>query len=167
MTLNVFLKLKIDGNDIVGESTVFSPDREGLIKCLSFYYGLIAHHDLESGHLIGRPQHEDVRIRKYIDIATPHLLSALCHSKRVDRAEFRFFRLKSDSTGDDEHYFTILLERGHITSVKLLNKDSTLDSNETSAMMEEVTFTFRKITWTYEIDDVTHSDFFCDRDNNS
>ncbi len=166
MAQEVFLTLKIDGNDIVGTSTVFTLDREASIECLSFYYGLIAHHDLKSGRLTGRPQQQEVRIHKYIDMATPRLLSALCLSKPVDRAEFRFFR-PSPVTADDENYFTLLLENGYITSLKLLDKDSILDNNQTSAMTEEVTFAFRKATWTYEIGDVTHSDICWERENNS
>ena len=158
MTQKVYLLLKIDGSDIVGESTISSLDRAGSIECLSFYYGLMAPRDLNSGRLTGRRQHEWVRIHKYIDITTPRLLSALCINNPVDSAEFRFFRLNSDGSGAEEHYFTVLLENGYISSVKLLNKDSVMDSNETLAMMEEVTFAFNKVTWTHEIGGVTDSD---------
>ena len=155
MAQTVYLRLQINGTDIRGESTAKSLDREGSIECLSFHCGVATPRDA-GGLLIGKRQYEPVRIHKYVDKSTPLLFRALCQNELVNRAEFRFYRLTP--YGAEEHFYTVLLENGHISSVRQGSQDELMPSEKASPMTEEVAFVFRDITWTYETDGVTYHD---------
>jgi len=159
MAQTVSLRLRIDGNDIEGESSISSLNREGTIECSSFRYGVTTPRTADTGALTGRRQHEPVIIHKRIDKSTPLLLKALCTNEPVTSAEFRFYRTSPRGSGVvEEHFFTVLLERGFISSVRQVSEDVIMAGKQAPPMMEEVAFVFSRITWTYEIGGVTHSD---------
>jgi type VI secretion system secreted protein Hcp len=158
MAQTVHLRLRIDGNDIEGESTISSMEREGTIECDAFYYGVTAPWDAATGKLTGRRQHEPVRIRKRVDKSTPLLLKALCQNEPVTSAEFRFFRPSPGGSGAEEHFFTVLLEKGYVTGVSQVSESSIVGGEAAPPMMEEVTFVFQNITWTYEIGGARYKD---------
>jgi type VI secretion system secreted protein Hcp len=157
MAQTVHLSLEIDGNAIEGESTIASMEREGTIECASFKYGLITPRETATGALTGRRQHSPCVITKRIDKSTPLLLKALCQNEPVTNAKFRFFR-PSLEAGAEEHFFTVLLESGYVGSVKQLSEDVVMAGKDAPPMMEEVSFVFQDITWTYEIGGATHKD---------
>jgi type VI secretion system secreted protein Hcp len=152
------LTLEIDGNQIEGESTVASMGREGTIECSSFRHGVAIPYDITDGKFTGRKQHEVVRIHKRIDKTTPLLLKALCQNEPVTSAAFRFYRPSLEGTGREEHFYTVLLENGYVTSVRQISEDANLGGERAPPMMEEVTLVCRDITWTYEIGGATHKD---------
>jgi type VI secretion system secreted protein Hcp len=160
MAQTVHLRLQIDGNNVEGESTIASMKREGTIQCEAFYYGVAAPRDAASGKLTGRRQHEPVTIHKRIDKSTPLLLKALCRNEPVTSAEFRFFRPSPGRSGAEEHFFTVLLENGYISSVSQISETAMMAGEEATPMMEEVAFVFQDITWTYEIGGATHKDIW-------
>ena len=163
MAQTVHLKLEIDGNTIEGESTISSMEREGTIECSSFDYMLTTFYDYATGKLSGKRKHEPVVIQKRIDKSTPLLLKALCQNEPVTSAEFRFYRPSPGGSGAEEHFFTVLLENGHITSVKQVSEDAIIGGEAAPPMMEKVAFNFKTITWTYEIGGATHRDSWFSR----
>jgi type VI secretion system secreted protein Hcp len=164
MAQTVHLWLEIDGNRIEGESRVATLDRRDTIECSSFHYEVTTPRDA-GGQLTGARQHAPVKIHKRIDKSTPLLLKALCQFEPVNRAEFRFYRTALTRTGETEqHFFTVLLENGFISSVKQVSEDVIMAGAEAPPMMEEVAFLFQDITWTYEIDGATHKDAWAGRD---
>ena len=142
-----FLRLQVDGNDIEGESTIMTMDRESTIECVGFDYELITPREQTTGDLTGRRQHGPVTVLKPVDKSTPLLYKALCNNEPVNTAEFRFFRPSAGGSGAEEHIYTVLLENGYISSIKSIGRN-----------MEEVSFVFQDITWTYEIGGATHKD---------
>ena len=158
MAQTVHLRLLIDGNDIEGESTIASMDREDTIECSAFTYGLSTPRDETSLVLTARRQHTPVTITKRIDKSTPLLLKALCRNEPVTTAEFRFFRPSPGGSGAEEHFYTVLLENGFISAVEQESFDAITGGEMAPPMMEEVSFVFKEITWTYEIGGATHMD---------
>ena len=77
MAMTVHLKLKANGDDILGESTVTTLDREDTIECFSFDYGVQSASEAFSGIASGGLTHEPIRIVKRIDKATPLLILTL------------------------------------------------------------------------------------------
>jgi len=131
----VHLWLEIDGNSIEGDSPVHSLDREGTIECLSFHY---------EGTTATDWRHKPIRIHKRIEKSTPYLLEALCRKEGVE-ATFQFYRPKPGS--GEENFFTVVIQRCHITSVKQDSDETTTAGGEP---LEEVEFTFKRITWQHE-----------------
>ncbi len=117
MAQTVHLKLQIDGNDIEGESTISSMDREKTIECNSFEDSLRSPTEARTGLMTGRRQYTPVVITKRIDKSTPLLFNALTMNEPVDSAEFRFFRPSSGGSGAEEQFQTILLEDARISSI--------------------------------------------------
>jgi type VI secretion system secreted protein Hcp len=160
MAQTVHLKLQIDGNDIEGESTIASMDREGTIECGSFVDGVTTPREEATGMLTGKRQYSPVTITKRIDKSTPLLWKALCQNEPVTMANFRFFRPSPGGSGAEEHFLTVDLENGYISAIKRLSEDAiTSDLGESAPpMMESVSFHFQDITVTYEIGGATHKD---------
>lgn len=148
MAQTVHLKLKIDGNDIVGESTISSMDRENTIECSSFHHGVTISRDVA--------EQEPVVIQKRIDKSTPLLLKALHNKEPITEAQFRFYRPAPGSSGVMEYYYTVLLEKAFISSVRQVSEDAIVGGEKAPPMMEEVTFVSKLITWTYEIGGPTY-----------
>ncbi len=163
MAQTVHLKLQIDGNDIEGESTIDSLERDGTIECSSFDYMLTAPYDEPTGRPTEKRQHEPVVIQKRVDKSTPLLLKALCRNEPVNSAEFMFFRPSLDGSGAEEKFLTVMLENGYITSVKQVSEDAIIGGEAAPPMMEKVAFIFETITWTYEIGGATHRDSWMGR----
>jgi len=158
MAQTVHLRLQIDGNDVYGESTISSMDREDTIECSSFRYGITTSYDPYTIRALTRREHEAVVIQKRIDKSTPQLLKAFCLNEPVNMAQFRFFRPSRGGSNAEEHFYTVLLENGYIANVKQISEDAIVAGEAAPPMMEEVTFTFREISWTYEIGGATHAD---------
>ncbi|MFC1948753.1 type VI secretion system tube protein TssD [Chloroflexota bacterium] len=157
MAQTVHLKLQIGGNDIVGESTTTTLDREDTIECSSFTCGVEFPRDENTGALADRRLHSPVTISKRIDQTTPLLLKALCEEERVE-AEFRFYRPAIAAAGTEEHFYTISLGGARISSVEQQSLDAITGGVDAPPMMEEVSFVFYTITWTYPISGATHRD---------
>lgn len=158
MAQTVHLKLQIDGNDIEGESTISSMDREGTIECNSFEDSVESPREARTGAMTGRRQYSPVAISKRIDKTTPLLFKALTNNEPVDKAEFRFFRPSAAGKGAEEHFQTIVLEDARISSITRVSKDAIMAGEDAPPMLECVKFVFSKITLTYEDGGATHTD---------
>lgn len=153
----LFLKLT-NGGKVDGESTVSSLGRENSIECSSFDYGVISPREASSGQLTGRRQHSAVVVHKRFDMSTPLLLKALCENDKVESAEFRFFRPALGGEGSEEHFFTVKLQEGYISGVEHKSEDALMAGELAPPPMEKVTFFFKNIAWTYEVNGATHTD---------
>ena len=157
MAQTIHLSLQIDGNDIEGESTIASLDREGTIECVSFFYELNTPRETATGALTGRRQHGPLTFVKRIDKTTPLVLKALAQNEPISGI-FRFYRPNPDGAGTEEHYYSILFENSFVATVR--QEQSNILYPETAGLpvMERISFVFRDITWTYEIGGATHTD---------
>jgi type VI secretion system secreted protein Hcp len=159
MAQTIHLKLQIDGNDIVGESTVASLDRADTIECSTFEDSLEIPFEAATGRSTTRRRYTPIRICKRIDQTTPLLFKALCRNEPVNRAEFRFFRPNIDGSGAEQHFLTIVLGQDtRITKISRFSKDNLMAGENSPPMMEYVEFTFSDITVTYEDGGVEHQD---------
>jgi len=148
MAQTVHLKLRIDGNTIEGESSISSLEREGTIECSSFRIGTFVTIGA-AGELTSRRQYEPVKIQKRIDKTTPLLIKALCNHESVDSAEFRFFRPAITGSGNEEHFYTVRINNGFISSVRQVSEDTIIAGESAPPMLEEVEFAYQSITWQY------------------
>jgi type VI secretion system secreted protein Hcp len=158
MAQTVHLKLQIDGNDVEGESTIASMEREGTIECSSFEDAVTTPREEVTGALTGKRRYSPVTITKRIDKSTPILWKALCQNEPVTSAEFRFFRPSPGGSGAEEHFQTITLENGYISEIKRVSEDSIMGGEKAPPMMEYVSIVFQDITITYEIGGASHKD---------
>ncbi len=88
-----FLRLQIAGNDVHGESTVLSMDREDTIQCNAFDHEVRVPYDAARAQRTGARVHSPISIIKRTDKSSPLLMKALCLNEPVNFAEFWFFRV--------------------------------------------------------------------------
>lgn len=157
MAQTVHLELEIDGSAIHGESNIASLDRADTIECSSFRYDLTTPRE-SSGQLTGRRQHGPVKVQKRIDTSTVALIKAVCMNEPVTKAVFRFYRPSTDGAGTEQQFYTVELADARVASVSQVNEDAIVGGDRAPPMMEEITFTFRQITWTYEPTAYIHTD---------
>ncbi len=157
MAETVHLYLKANNTDIKGESTQESLGRKDSIECLSFTTDVITAREKGSALATGRRQYNPLFIRKRVDKSTPLLIKALCENQRID-AEFKFFRPNPTGDGTTEQFFTVAIANGRIDTHKIVNPDTFLPASANQPLMEEVTFVFHTISWTYTNGGVTHED---------
>jgi type VI secretion system secreted protein Hcp len=157
MAETVHLYLKANGSDIKGESTQTSLERENSIECLYYEQGVITAREAGSGMATGRRQYQPLLIRKRIDKASPLIAKALTENQAIE-AQFKFFRPNPAGDGTTEQFYTVAIKQGRIASIKQINPDTITPATSTEPPLEEVTFVFHTIAWTYTNGGVTHED---------
>ncbi|AGC46059.1 hypothetical protein MYSTI_04769 [Myxococcus stipitatus DSM 14675] len=157
MAETVHLFLKSNASDVKGESTQTSLGREGSIECLSFEQSIITAREAGSGMATGRRQYEPLRIVKRIDKSSPLLAKALTKNEVIDGV-FKFFRPNPTGDGTTEQFYTVEIKKGRVASLKQLVPDTFIPATSQQPPLEEVTFVFHTISWTYTNGGVTHED---------
>ena len=157
MAETVHLYLKASGADIQGQSTQTSLGRENSIECVYYEQAVRTAREAGSGQATGRRQYEPLLIRKRIDKATPLIAKALCNNQEIS-AVFKFFRPNPAGDGTTEQFYTVEIRQGRVSSQKQVVPDSIVPATSTEPPLEEVTFVFHTINWTYTDGGVQHED---------
>ena len=123
--------------------------RENTIECIKFEHMVQTSRESGSGMATGRRIHGPIIITKRIDKSTPLLYKALRSNSKIDGA-LKFYRPNPGGDGTTQHFYTIEVKDGRISSIKEWVPNS-LDPNTSSLpALEEVSITYRTIGWTYE-----------------
>lgn len=130
--------------------------REGAIVVYAFGHSLSVPIDLQSGSPTGKRVHGPFKILKSFDKSSPKLYQACVTGEHLTKVTVKFYRIAP--TGQEEHYYTIELEDAIIVNISPSMPTTFLQANEAYRHMETVSFTYRKITWTYEPDGVESQD---------
>jgi type VI secretion system secreted protein Hcp len=157
MAETVHLYLKASGSDIQGNSTQVSLGRENSIECVYYEQEVMTAREAGSGMATGRRQYKPLLIRKRIDKSTPLIAKALCNNQEID-ATFKFFRPSPTGDGTTEQFFTVEIKKGRIAHQKQFVPDTMVPSTATDPALEEVSFVFHTINWTYTNGGVQHED---------
>jgi type VI secretion system secreted protein Hcp len=157
MAETVHLYLKANGKDVKGESTQTSIGRKDSIECVYYEQKVITAREAGSGMATGRRQYEPLLIRKRIDKSSPLLVKALVENAKVEGA-FKFFRPNPKGDGTTEQFYTVEIKDGRIASLKQMVPDTIVPASSTEPPLEEVTFVFHTIKWTFTDGGVSHED---------
>lgn len=140
---------KIDGScDMEG--------REDTILVYEMTHDLHIPRDPQSGLASGKRIHGPLRIVKEFDKASPKLAQALCTGEHMKEVVIKWYRI--DPKGSEEHYFTHTLQNAIVVEIKPYMPLAFLPENEPYRHMEEVSFTYEKIKWTWEVDGIEAED---------
>ena len=151
---NTTLYAKIKGakqGEIKGD--VVEKGREGLIRVLSYAHEIVSPRDVASGMATSKRQHKPLVITKEIDKASPLLYTVLNTGENLPEVTLTFYRpgMKGAAGGATDQYFTIKLTNANISGIKVRTEDK-------GQPLEEISFTYQKITWTYTDGGVTSED---------
>lgn len=162
MAMTVHLALKANGEDIAGDSTISSLEREDTIECLSFRDSVKTAREASSGMASGERTYEPIVIEKRIDKSSPLLAKALCNNEVIEGL-FKFYRPNPEGDGTTQHYFTIEISEARISKITRLSPDVSDPSEASMPATEEIGFVFGYIRWTYEPDGIEHIDHWSQR----
>jgi type VI secretion system secreted protein Hcp len=112
----------------------------------------------QTGLASGVRHHGQLIILKEIDPSTPLLYQALAQGTKVDEFTLNYVRI--NAAGKQEVYFSKKIENAVVVSIKDWTWNC-LDSDPSKkgfGNMEEVAFTYEKVTWTWTDGGVSSSD---------
>jgi len=111
--------------------------------------------DTHTGLPTGQRIHHPFTAIKHKDQASPKLWQATCKGEQCT-VEINYFRITA--TGMEQNYFTIKLENAIVVNMREYNPLTFLPDNKPFSDMEEVSFTYSKITWTYTDGNIEYTD---------
>lgn len=128
---------------------IYQEEHEDEFLVLAMDHTILIPTDKQSGQPTGYREHKPLIVTKYLDKASPLLFQALVSGERLPTCEINFFRTSQE--GQEEHYFTIELEDAVIVAMETILPDSLAEDKQHLGHMEQVSLTYRAITWTHEI----------------
>ncbi|MCX8117635.1 MAG: Hcp family type VI secretion system effector [Desulfobacterota bacterium] len=130
--------------------------REDTILCQALKHEVYIPRDPQTGLPTGKRVHNPITVTKVFDKASPLLYEGLTRGERMTDVTMKFYRINPQ--GQEEHYFTIKLEDAIIVSIKPWIPNALDPTQEKFTHMEDVSFTYSKINWRWEIDGVEGQD---------
>ncbi|WP_395344299.1 Hcp family type VI secretion system effector [Ningiella sp. W23] len=150
------------GNITEGANTVesmgnaYQADHESEATVQAFEHQVVIPRDPQSGQPSGQRVHHPFKITKVYDKSSPKLFDALCSGERLSKVVLKWYR--TSMTGTQEHYFTHELEDAVIVNIDSLMPNAQDPAMANFSHMEEVSMTYRRISWTHEVAGTTGSD---------
>ena len=135
---------------------VWQQGHEDEILIEAFKHRILLPRDPQSGQPTGQRVHEPLTITKIMDKSSPLLFRALTSGERLPTVEMKFYR--TSAQGTMEHYFTIKLEDAIITDITSYMPNCQDPSQAHFTHLEDVQFTYRKLTKTHEIASTAETD---------
>ncbi len=133
------------------EGGVRQAGREGSIAVTGVRHDIESPRDAASGLPTGKRQHSPLVVLKQVDKSTPLLYHALANNESLTEVSLKFYRTVRD--GKEQQYYTIDLTNASIASIKLV-----ADTETAGNLIEEISLTYQKITWTWQDGGITAED---------
>jgi type VI secretion system secreted protein Hcp len=111
--------------------------------------------DTHTGLPTGQRIHNPLTITKHKDLSSPKLFKA-CSTGEQLTITLDFYRIKADGT--EEKYFAIKAEEAIVVNLREYTPLTFLEADKPYFDMEEVSFTYSKITWTYTDGNIEFTD---------
>ncbi|BBI42414.1 Hcp family type VI secretion system effector [Pseudomonas syringae pv. actinidiae] len=112
----------------------------------AFSHEITSPYNLQSGSSAGPHIHHPICITKAFDKASPLLLQALTHGEMLSEVIINWYRTNDNK---QEHYYTTRLERAKIVAIKDHMPNSQDPQNSNFTHLQDVHFSYRKITWSH------------------
>lgn len=155
MAESVHLTLFANEEQVEGDSTQTTLGRENTIECLAFeQHGAVP---MSPSGATGRRRYQPLRIVKRIDRSTPLLLKHFAENSQM-RGTFRFYRPNPDGSGDTQQHFTVEIREAAVGSVRQMVLDTSDAELSVRPELEEVTFVFDTVVFTWEAGGIMHED---------
>lgn len=135
---------------------IYQEGHEDEILVEAFNHVVTVPTDVQSGQPTGQRVHKPLTITKVFDKSSPLLYTALTTGEKLNKVEVKWYRTNPE--GKQEHYFTIKLEDAIITHINARMPNCQDPSQAHFTHLEDVSFTYRKITWTHEVGGTSGSD---------
>ena len=144
MSLPAYLFL-YDENGMLVNGGSLSPGRQGAIEVMSSSYAVSQDVDSHTGSMTGTRQHSPYIIHKQIDKISPYLAVCVCESRRLQKAEIRYYNI--NEAGIEFEIYRVTMESVVIMSVSA--NHTYIPGSNSPNMVETVGIRFRSIEWHY------------------
>ena len=111
--------------------------------------------DTHTGLPTGQRVHHPFTVTKHKDQASPKLFKACCTGEQCS-ITLDYYRI--DATGREQKYFTVKMEEAIVVSLREYSLLTFLPENKPYHDMEDISFTYSKITWTYSDGNIEYVD---------
>ncbi len=135
---------------------IYQEGHENEILVQAFQHEVTVPTDVQSGQPTGQRMHKPLTVTKVFDKSSPLLYVALATGERLTKCLLKFYR--TSTSGTQEHYFTIELADAIITRINGYMPNCQDPSQAHFTHLEDVSFTYRQITWTHEVGGTSGSD---------
>ncbi len=140
--------------DSVGN--IWQEGHEDEVLVQAFKHNVMIPRDPQSGQPSGQRTHRPVTVTKIFDKSSPLLYNALCSGELLTNVEIKWYR--TSASGTQEHYFTIKLVDAVIVDIQGYMPNCQDPANASFTHLEDVSFSYRSITWNHEVAGTSGSD---------
>lgn len=112
--------------------------------------------DLHTGLPTGQRLHKPLTITKKTDPSTPLLFQACATGEQMKKWVLDYIRI--NEKGQEELYYQVSLENAIVVSIHHYKPNTLDEANKQFYDMEEVSFTYEKITWEHKVANKTAVD---------
>ncbi|MCD6025562.1 MAG: Hcp protein [Solimicrobium sp.] len=155
MPMHCFLTLEGKNQGKI-EGSVAIKGHEGKIEILAVDHTI----DIPSNALSGKPSGQRVHgpkvLTKEIDKSSPKLFQALTSGEQFKSVVLEYYRISPKGT--EEKYYTVRLSNAILTKMRAWVPNINSPENKQMGHMEDIAFTYEKITWTFDPDGIEAED---------
>jgi type VI secretion system secreted protein Hcp len=155
MALNAYLTLKGQKQGAFN-GPVTQKGRENSILVHSFSNEILSDRDPTSGLATGKRVHKPILILKEVDKTSPLFWNALVNNETLITWELRFWA--PTAAGVEKQIYTVSLTNAGIASISEFMPDNEDPALASLPLLEEISFAYQKIQWTWTDPAVTASD---------
>jgi len=145
MALNAYMTITGQKQGAIKGSVTQPAARANTILVHSYDHEIISPRDPQSGLPTGKRQSQPVTILKEVDPSSPQLLAALTGNEILTTVEIQFSQLVGTA---ETPVYKVTLTNASITSIQQ-SMGSNIDDPAEIVLHEEISFTYQKITWTW------------------
>ena len=145
-------------DDSVGNIWQAGHEDEILVQAVS--HNVTTPIDPQSGQPTGQRVHKPFIFTKIFDKSSPLIYTALCKGEKLTKCEIKWFRIKGSI---EEHYFTMQFEDAIVVDIKTYMPNCQDPASASFTHLEDISISYRKITWTHEVAGTSGEDDWQDR----
>ncbi len=146
MTSYLTLEGKNQGK-IEGDCT--QKGREKTILVYAVSHQIEIPRDKLTGLPTGQRIHKPLTVTKHTDPATPLLYQACASGEQMKKWQLDYYHI--NDKGQEELYYQVQLENAIVVSINHYKPMTFVEENKPYHDMEEVSFTYEKITWSHKV----------------
>lgn len=159
MALTGYMKVTGKSQGQIKGDCTQSGDKKDTMLIYAIDHNVEIPKDTHTGLPTGQRIHHPYTVTKHVDNASPKLKQACCKGEQLT-VEIDFYRI--DATGVEKKYFTVKLEEAIIVNARDYKPMTFVEENKPYQDMEDVSFTYSKITWTFTDGNIEYTDSWKD-----
>jgi type VI secretion system secreted protein Hcp len=139
------------------KGSVTTPGHQGSIRVVAAHHEIISPRDQQSGQASGKRMHKPFVVTKEVDKSSPVLYRMLASNEAITSMVVKFMA-PSPASGVPINNYTVTLTNAGISDITFIMPSTTDATSCKSPEVEQVSFIYQKIEWTWVEGDISASD---------